>query len=238
MVPIGMLCLTINWLILTWFYRKQFATLAMNWHQFTSTKVEVSKSLAIKSVFVFGGLIVAFLIGAPLDITAITGAVILLVWANRPPRIALEAVDWSLLLFFAGLFVVVAGFVKADRCLLNSCIEYLGRDVGLKNVFQISVYTLIGSNLFSNVPFVLIVSHWVNQMNSPKFVWLLLSLTSTFAGNLTLFGSVANIIVAQGAQQNSPLRFSDFLKIGVPITLITTVVGVFLLWTLFVLGWI
>jgi Na+/H+ antiporter NhaD/arsenite permease-like protein len=63
-------------------------------------------------------------------------------------------------------------------------------------------------------------------------------LTSTFSGNLTLFGSVANVIVAQKAQQRSPLRFTDFLRVGVPITLVTTAVGVLLLWAFLMLGWI
>jgi Na+/H+ antiporter NhaD/arsenite permease-like protein len=168
----------------------------------------------------------------------LTAAAVLLVWANRPPRVALEAVDWSLLLFFAGLFVVVQGFVKADRELLNTWINHLGTEVRFASVAQISGATIIGSNLFSNVPFVLIGSHWVGQMSNPKFVWLLLALTSTFAGNLTLFGSVANVIVAQGAQQRAPLYFMDFLRVGVPITILTTAVGVMLLWVFLAWGWV
>ena len=237
MVPIGLFCLTLNWLMLKLLYRRSLATAAVHWQQSAPPKVELQQTLAIKSVCVFCGLTVAFLVGAPLDLAAVTAAVVLLVWANRPPRKALEAVDWSLLLFFAGLFVVVAGFVKADRALLDTWIDNLGTQVSLASVIQICVATIIGSNLFSNVPFVLIVSHWVMQMSNPKFVWLLLALTSTFSGNLTLFGSVANVIVAQGAQKDSPLRFTDFLKAGVPITLVTTAVGVLLLWIFFVFGW-
>jgi Na+/H+ antiporter NhaD/arsenite permease-like protein len=128
--------------------------------------------------------------------------------------------------------------VKADRDLLNTWVNDLGTQVRLASVVQISVAAIIGCNLFSNVPFVIMVSHWVTQMSNPKFVWLLLALTSTFSGNLTLFGSVANVIVAQGAQQRAPLRFTDFLRAGVPITLITTAVGVLLLWAFFAWGWI
>ena len=113
-----------------------------------------------------------------------------------------------------------------------------GTDIGLGNVVHISIASVIGSNLFSNVPFVLIVGHWVKQMSNPQFVWMLLALTSTFAGNLTLFGSVANIIVAQGAEKDSPLRFVDFLKAGIPVTLVTTVVGVFMLWCFQGWGWL
>ena len=88
------------------------------------------------------------------------------------------------------------------------------------------------------MPFVLIGGHWVSQMSNPKFVWLLLALTSTFAGNLTLFGSVANVIVAQGSQQRAPLRFTDFLRVGLPVTIITTAVGVLLLWLFLIWGWV
>jgi Na+/H+ antiporter NhaD/arsenite permease-like protein len=82
------------------------------------------------------------------------------------------------------------------------------------------------------------VSHWVTHMGDPQFAWLLLALTSTFAGNLTLFGSVANVIAAQGAQQSAPLYFGDFLRAGLPITIITTGVGVLLLWLFWAWGWI
>jgi Na+/H+ antiporter NhaD/arsenite permease-like protein len=114
----------------------------------------------------------------------------------------------------------------------------LGAQVRLAVVAQVSLATLIGSNLFSNVPFVLIMSPWVKQMSHPQFIWMLLALTSTFAGNLTLFGSVANVIVAQGAQARTPLGFIDFLRAGAPITLITTAVGVLLLWAFWVWGWL
>jgi Na+/H+ antiporter NhaD/arsenite permease-like protein len=163
---------------------------------------------------------------------------VLLVWINRPPREALEAVDWPLLLFFAGLFIVVEGFVKADRTLLVKWTTELGTLVSPASTVRASIVSVIGSNLFSNVPFVLIMGPWVKQTTNPQFIWLLLALTSTFAGNLTLFGSVANVIVAQGAQPTAPLRFRDFLYAGVPITLITTSLGVVLLWAFLVWGWI
>lgn len=238
MVPIGLACLTINWLMLELFYRRSLASAEIHRQRSATPGVPVQYGLAFKSVSVFIGLIVAFLAGAPMDFAAVSAATALLVWANRPPQETLKAVDWSLLLFFAGLFVVVQGFVKADRDLLNTWINKLGTEVYPESIAQISIATIIGSNLFSNVPFVLIVSHWVKQMSNPKFVWLLLALTSTFAGNLTLFGSVANVIVAQGAQQKAPLRFMDFLRVGVPITMATTAVGVLMLWVFLARGWV
>jgi Na+/H+ antiporter NhaD/arsenite permease-like protein len=238
MVPIGLLALVANWLILMLFYRRSLTPTSMQWPSSEST-ILVQRGLAVKSVCVFTGLIIAFLLGAPLDVSCVSAATLLLVWANRHPRDALEKIDWSLLLFFAGLFVVVQGFVKAESHLLESWIHYLGTQVELRTISLFSVASLLGSNLFSNVPFVIIVSHWVRRMSDPHFVWLLLALTSTFAGNLTLFGSVANVIVAQGAQQNDVnLRFRDFLLVGIPVTLVTTILGVLLLWAFWRCGWV
>ena len=237
MVPIGLLALAANWLILMLFYRRSLTPASMPWPSSEST-IPVQRDLAVKSVCVFTGLIIAFLLGVPMDVSCLSAATLLLVWANRPPREALEKVDWSLLLFFAGLFVVVQGFVKAESHLLESWIHYLGIQVDLRTISLFSIGSLLGSNLFSNVPFVIIVSHWVRQMSDPQFVWLLLALTSTFAGNLTLFGSVANVIVAQGAQPSVNLRFRDFLLAGIPITLVTTILGVLLLWAFWRWGWV
>lgn len=232
MVPVGLVCLTLDWLTLRLLFGRLLSSAEISRETHAEPYPSVLRGLATKSVLVFAGLLVAFLAGAPMDFAAVTAAIALLVLANRPPREALGAVDWSLLLFFAGLFVVVEGFVKADQYLLGRSMEAIGTRVGAASVAQLSAASVVGSNLFSNVPFVLIVSHWVRQMSEPRFVWLLLALTSTFAGNLTLFGSVANVIVAQGAQGESPLGFRDFLRAGVPVTLVTTAAGVLLLMAL------
>jgi len=186
----------------------------------------------------FTAFIVAITLGAPMDFAAVAAAALLLVWINRPPKLTLGMVDWSLLLFFAGLFIVVEGLVKTDRVILEHCINALGTHTDIGNIVKWSATTVIGSNIFSNVPFVLIAGHWVDRVQDPKFFWMLLALTSTFAGNLTLFGSVANVIVAQRAQDKCSLSFWDFLRVGVPVTLITTIVGVAMLWMFYVLKWV
>ncbi len=229
MIPIGLVCLLIDWLMLSLLYRRKLAHVEMK-PQEDLAPPTVHRRVAIKSVCALAGLIVAFLAGFSMDFSAVAAATILLVWLNRPPRDALRGVDWSLLLFFVGLFVVVEGFVRENRQVLDQLASGYGTETSLGSLVHFSLASILGSNLFSNVPFVLIVGHWVKQMSNPPFLWLLLALTSTFAGNLTLFGSVANIIVAHGAQRQAPLRFLDFLKAGVPVTLVTTAAGVFLLW--------
>jgi Na+/H+ antiporter NhaD/arsenite permease-like protein len=88
------------------------------------------------------------------------------------------------------------------------------------------------SNVVSNVPYVLVASGWIEKFANPKLMWLALAMGSTFAGNLTLVGSVANMIVAELSKEEAPLRFVDFLKVGVPVTVISTAIGV-----VFILGY-
>ena len=102
MVPIGVICLIVNWLILELLHGQALAIAAKRWQQSVAEKVVVQRTLAMKSVCVLSGLTVVFLVGAPMDVAAVSAATLLLVWANRPPRVALEAVDWSLLLFLRG----------------------------------------------------------------------------------------------------------------------------------------
>jgi Na+/H+ antiporter NhaD/arsenite permease-like protein len=89
--------------------------------------------------------------------------------------------------------------------------------------------TVLASNLVSNVPYVLAAARWIGQGADSQRLWLLLALTSTFAGNLTLFGSVANVIVFETARAQARIGFWEFLRIGAPITLLTTAVGVVLI---------
>jgi Na+/H+ antiporter NhaD/arsenite permease-like protein len=81
------------------------------------------------------------------------------------------------------------------------------------------------SNLVSNVPAVLLFTPLVGDLPDPRQAWLLLAMSSTLAGNLTLVGSIANLIVAEGARKTSPLAFGEYLKAGVPVTLLTLVAG-------------
>jgi Na+/H+ antiporter NhaD/arsenite permease-like protein len=102
MAPIGLVCLIANWLWLEWLHRRTWASAHVRREPTAAPQVVVQRDLALKSLCVFTGLLAAFVAGAPMDVASLTAATVLLVWANRPPRVALEAVDWSLLLFFAG----------------------------------------------------------------------------------------------------------------------------------------
>jgi Na+/H+ antiporter NhaD/arsenite permease-like protein len=84
---------------------------------------------------------------------------------------------------------------------------------------------MVGSNLVTNVPFILIVRHEMDRMPDPLLAWELLAMASTSAGNLTLLGSVANVIVSEKSKRVGGLGFFEHLRAGVPIAIITTMLG-------------
>jgi Na+/H+ antiporter NhaD/arsenite permease-like protein len=89
--------------------------------------------------------------------------------------------------------------------------------------------SVAGSNVFSNVPFVLVAGKWISRFNDPELMWKMLALSTTFAGNLTIVGSVANMIVIESARKHLEVSFWDYARLGIPITILTTAAGVLLL---------
>ncbi len=116
--------------------------------------------------------------------------------------------------------VAQAGWV--DRA-VSGFSPWLSADPATRPV-RFAAFSLVGSNVFSNVPFVLVLGHGYPAVGEP--FWLQLALTSTLAGNLTLVGSVANLIVAESAgREGVHVGFWGYLRIGVPLTLLTTAAG-------------
>ncbi|MCB9672690.1 MAG: hypothetical protein H6734_24650 [Alphaproteobacteria bacterium] len=166
--------------------------------------------------------VVAWMVGAPLGWTAAGAFVLLLLAHRRDAREVWRHVDGPLLLFFAGLFVVVEGLRSTgavDAVFARVPLEGLGT-AGLAGVF------VVGSNVVSNVPFILVVRDQLDGLPDPTRAWTLLAVASTFAGNLTLLGSAANVIVAEGAREVGGIGFREHLRVGVPVTLVTTAIAV------------
>jgi Na+/H+ antiporter NhaD/arsenite permease-like protein len=177
----------------------------------------------IKAVVVCIGLAIAFFAGVPVAKAAlIGGAILLLTRAIKPARIYHE-IDGPLLFMFAGLFVVVAG---AERTLLTPDMIASAKNLGLDDVWRLSGFTAVLSNIVSNVPAVLALRPFIPGLEDPQRAWLVVAMSSTLAGNFTLLGSVANLIVAEHARiSGSPLSFSAFFKVGLPLTAITLAAG-------------
>ncbi len=181
--------------------------------------------LLIKSLLVTLATVAAFFAGAPMEVVALTAAAALLLDRVNPHKIY-EQLGWGLLVMFAGLFVVVRAFemhvVKTwgieDWHILHA------DPVGL-----LSVVSAVLSNLVSNVPAVLLFEPVIPALAPAvqETAWLALAMSSTLAGNLTVLGSVANLIVVENARREGvDITFTEYMKVGVPVTLLTLVLGV------------
>jgi uncharacterized membrane protein (UPF0127 family) len=142
----------------------------------------------------------------------------------------LEGVDWTLLLFFAGLFVVMHG-VEASG-LAGRMIGWAGDLSTASPVGRITGLSLVSallSNIVSNVPAVMLLKPFIEALGGDRVAWLALAMSSTLAGNFTLIGSVANLIVAQQARKKIEIGFMEYFRVGALITVITIAAGILVL---------
>ncbi len=102
----------------------------------------------------------------------------------------------------------------------------MAKSVGLDIPWRLSGFTAVLSNIVSNVPAVLALKPFVPTFGDPRKAWLIVAMSSTLAGNFTLLGSVANLIVAeQGRAEGAPISFWAYFKVGLPLTLVTLAAG-------------
>ena len=180
--------------------------------------------LIYKSLTVSVGTIIAFFCGVTPSLAAIVAGAILLIIGRVGSEDIYRKVDWTLLLMFAGLFVVVAGM---EHTLLSPRVVSAILGLQLERPAVLATVTAVLSNLVSNVPAVLVLKPFVASLHDPQRGWLVVAMAATLAGNFTLLGSVANLIVVQIARTDGiTLSFWDYSKIGAPLTIITIVLGV------------
>ncbi|KAG2543481.1 hypothetical protein PVAP13_9NG748800 [Panicum virgatum] len=182
------------------------------------------------------GMLIALLMGLNMSWTAITAALVLLALDFTDAQACLEKVSYSLLIFFCGMFITVDGFNKTGiPNTLWELVEPYSRIDSAKGVALLAVVILILSNVASNVPTVLLLGTRVAASaaaishDSERKAWLILAWVSTVAGNLTLLGSAANLIVCEQARRAQffgyNLTFWSHLRFGVPSTIVVTAIG-------------
>jgi Na+/H+ antiporter NhaD/arsenite permease-like protein len=188
----------------------------------TPHRVKVDRRLMWKSIIVALAMIVMFFVGWPVPKVAVVAGAVLLITRRVDPEMVYSGIDWSLLAMFASLFIVVAG---AERTPLERGLSALAQGLHLDSVFPLSAFTAVLSNLVSNVPAVLIFRPFVAHLANPNRVWLTLAMSSTLAGNLTILGSVANLIVVEQARAKVRIGFWQHFRVGVPLAAVTIAIG-------------
>lgn len=180
--------------------------------------------LLAKALSATAAAILFFFLGVPpAEAAIVAGAALLLTRRIKPARIWRE-IDWSLLLMFAGLFVVVHGLEKAA---FTPDVLAAFKGAHLNDPAMLAGATAILSNIVSNVPAVLLLKPFILNLADPHRAWLVLAMASTLAGNLTIAGSVANLIVVERARRAGvDISFWEHARIGAPVTLVTIALGV------------
>jgi len=220
--PIALLGLGVIWVVIVLVYPAEFRAARLpTTYQF---EPEVNKPRLRKALFAAGLMLAALLGGVPVPLAAVLAAAVLLITRRTDPALVFQEIDWALLVFFSALFVVTGAITSTglDARLFDLIRPYADGGPG-----PLTAVSLVLSNLVSNVPAVMLFRPIVPTLAHPQEAWLTLAMATTLAGNLTLLGSVANLIVAEIAQKRGVhLSFVEYLKAGTPITIVTLLLGV------------
>jgi Na+/H+ antiporter NhaD/arsenite permease-like protein len=223
-LPVGAACLAANAAALAWVFRRELPSGPLGERSPPRPALDrVLTAKALVALAAFAGLALA---GVSLSGAAMSAAAGLMIVARTPPRRAFASVDWQLLVFFAGLFVVIAGVARVG--LLDRLFDALAPVVArgdLVGDLGFVALIVLASNLISNVPLVIVAVAWVPRMPDPTWGYILLAVASTLAGNLTLFGSVANVIVMESAGPRGEIGFWRFLRYGAILTTVDLAIG-------------
>jgi len=212
------------YLLLRWFYRGQFR------NGLPARPIELIKdrrlaglariSLILLVVMIIAR-IVTVLLGLNIDFRltyiALVAALPVIVYIPRRPGL-LKRLDWFTLVFFAAMFVLMQSVW--DSSLFQSAIE--SANVDLTSTGMILGVSVLLSQLLSNVPLVALYLPVLVQSGAMTKAMMALAAGSTVAGNLTILGAASNVIIIQNAEKKYgvTLNFWDFVRIGVPLTIV------------------
>jgi Na+/H+ antiporter NhaD/arsenite permease-like protein len=207
---------------------------AVYWKEFRSEehveiehpRVRINRVLMVKSLVIAAAMLVSFFLGWPVAKVALVAGALLLVTRRVKPEKIYHEIDWRLLVMFIGLFIVVAGIEKTP---LSHDLFAFAAQFGMGRAGVLSAASALLSNLVSNVPAVLVFKPLIPHLGDPTRAWLILAMSSTLAGNLTVLGSVANLIVVERARGQVRIGFWEYFKAGAPLTVLTIAAGVLLL---------
>jgi len=230
MLPVGAGGLVITYGYLRWAYRAELGEPFRE--RLETVPVTLDRPLALKALVLFGVAVIAWLAGGSLPLVAISAGAVMVAVAQRDPAYAIDRVEWSLLLFFASLFVVMRGLDQtgAVAWIDDHALRLVQGASPWRATMVVSGVMTTLSNLISNVPAVILWRNTVLTLPHPDLMWRVIAMSSTFAGNLLLIGSMANLIVAERAETRGVrIGFGEYARIGVPVTLLTLAWGVVVL---------
>jgi Na+/H+ antiporter NhaD/arsenite permease-like protein len=226
LAPVAVFGVVVTFVLLRWMHREEFSATARV--EVPEQPVAVDRMLLIKSLTAALVMFAALFLGAPIAVSAMVAGAALLITRRVHPEAIYAQIDWPLLVLFSGLFVVLAGVEKTS---LDEELFAWAATFRLEKLPVLSTASVLLSNLVSNVPSVMLFKPVIERLPNETEAWLALSMSATLAGNLTLSGSMANLIVAERAREVHRITFWEYTRAGLPLTLLTVAAGTaWLLW--------
>lgn len=185
---------------------------------YSSMRTSVPIFLLVIVLFFFSRLL-----NLSIPLIALIGASLILLFGRIKPSKVIRQVDWVLLLFFASLFIVVHGVEKAG--LMDQLLNHISLTENGTGLAAIHAVSLLLSQIVSNVPFTVVMLPLMKTANS-EMLWLALASASTLAGNATIIGAMANLIVIETAESKGvKIKFMEFFRIGIVVTVLSMILS-------------
>jgi Na+/H+ antiporter NhaD/arsenite permease-like protein len=219
MLPVAGIGIIILYHILKIFYHKD---LVIEKKEIPHIRVRYNKALVRKSLFVSIVLIILFMVGLPMEIVALGAGCFLLITRRIKPEKVYALIDFRLLVLFTGLFILIGSLESSQ--LSKEMLHYIG-NLSTKNLWLLTLMSCILSNMVSNVPAVMLYKPMLTMTGAGELSWLTLAMSSTLAGNLTILGSIANIIVIESASPRVKIGFWEYSRIGIIVTTLSIIAG-------------
>jgi Na+/H+ antiporter NhaD/arsenite permease-like protein len=211
------------------------AVLAIDESEFITDRRLLRLSLIVLALTIAGFLFAAVIHQQPATI-ALLGATALLLLARLEPEEIIREVDWSTLLFFVGLFVVIEGLVATGviAAVGTGLAELTGGDQAVTTLGLLWV-SGFASALVDNIPYTATMIPVVHQLGTSGLatepLWWALSLGACLGGNATIVGASANVVAANAlVRAGHPISFWQFLRIGGMVALLSLLISSAYVW--------
>ena len=228
--PPALLSLLLSYLFICWMYRSAFHALPPANPVHSEKKTvwpELNRWQSTKGLIAVSILVALFFTAIPREIAAIAIAGLLLCSRKMHSREIMELLDWHLLTLFFALFVINEGIAMTN--IPELLVGWLARHgMHMSNLFFLTGISAAMSNLVSNVPATMLLIRFLDPAKPVE--WYILAVSSTFAGNLFVIGSIANLIVIEQAKRYGVhISFRNHAQVGIPVTVLSLLI---------VIGWV
>lgn len=228
LAPIALVGLLVDYAFIALIYRGRLGALRQANEPPAPPKAAAPLAPMIRPAIIAVGVLAGFAMGFPTYLVALGAGAFALLTRRIPPAEVYRLIDWTLLLLFASLFVVVAG---AEKTGFQNFVVNLVSVPRLKNPLILTALVAVLSNLVSNVPAAIVFRPIYHSMGDGIGSALLIAAASTLAGNLTILGSIANLIVVEAAaSEGVTISFYRYFRVGLPVTIATLGIAVMILY--------